>query len=107
MTADLLLLARLGVDGAQAATSAVAVTDGRISALGDDARAATSTSTEVVDLGDAVVRPGFGDGHVHPLWGGIELGWAPIRDRASVEEIVEAVRLHAVANPDDAWVLGG
>ena len=107
MTADLLLLARLGVDGGQAATGAVAVTDGRISALGDAARATTSTSTEVLDLGDAVVRPGFGDGHVHPLWGGIELGWAPIRDCTSVEQVVEAVRLHAAANPDDSWVLGG
>ena len=85
----------------------MAVTDGRISALGDAARATTSTSTEVLDLGDAVVRPGFGDGHVHPLWGGIELAWAPIRDCTSVEEVVEAVRLHAAANPDDAWVLGG
>lgn len=107
MTADLLLLARLGVDGGQAATGAVAVTDGRISALGDAARATTSTSTEVLDLGDAVVRPGFGDGHVHPLWGGIELAWAPIRDCTSVEQVVEAVRLHAAANPDDSWVLGG
>ncbi len=107
MTADLLILARLGTDGPAQEGSAIAITDGRISALGDAARAATSTATEVLDLGDALVRPGFGDGHVHPLWGGIELAWAPIRDCTSVEQVVEAVRLHAAANPDDAWVLGG
>src|SRR3954464_3765215 len=99
MTADLLILADAGSDGPDAATSAVAVTDGRISALGDAARAATSRGTEVVDLDDAVVRPGFGDGHVHPLWGGIELGWAPIRECASVDEITEAVRLQPPVHP--------
>jgi predicted amidohydrolase YtcJ len=107
MTADLLILARLGTDAAAHEPSAIAVTNGRISALGDAARAATSVATEVLDLGTAVVRPGFGDGHVHPLWGGVELAWAPIRECTSVEEVVEAVRVHAADHPDDTWVLGG
>ena len=36
--------------------------------------------------------PAFGDGHVHPLWGGVELAGPPVRDGTSVAEVVEAVR---------------
>jgi predicted amidohydrolase YtcJ len=86
---------------------AVAVTDGLVSGLDEDAVAQRGPRTEVVDLDGGALLPSFGDGHVHPLWGGVELTWAPVRDRASVEETVEVVRQHALAHPEDEWVLGG
>jgi predicted amidohydrolase YtcJ len=78
-----------------------------VSGLDDDATAQRGPDTEVVDLHGGALLPSFGDGHAHPLWGGVELAWAPVRDLPSVAATVEAVRVHAEANPDDPWVLGG
>ncbi|MFJ9939757.1 amidohydrolase [Streptomyces erythrochromogenes] len=51
--------------------TALAVSDGRISALGDDRliRAGADASTTVIDLRGAVVAPGLVDGHSHPASG--------------------------------------
>ena len=87
--------------------TAVAVTAGLVSGLDDDATGQRGPQTQVVDLEGGALLPGFGDGHAHPLWGGVELAWAPVRDLASVADTVEAVRVHAAAHPDEPWVLGG
>ncbi|HUG83462.1 MAG TPA: amidohydrolase [Euzebya sp.] len=84
---------------------ALAVSDGRIVAVG--AEAAAMDAEGVIDLEGGALLPGFGDGHAHPLQGGGELAQAPIRDCSSVAEVVEAVRRHAETHPDAEWVLGG
>jgi predicted amidohydrolase YtcJ len=94
-------------DPARPTATAVAVTAGQVSGLDDDATDQRGPDTEVVDLGGGALLPSFGDGHAHPLWGGVELAWAPVRDLGSVAETVEAVRVHAEAHPDAPWVLGG
>lgn len=86
---------------------ALAVVDGRIAALGPDALALAGPGTVEVDLAGGVLLPAFGDGHAHPLWGGVELAEAPIRDCTSVEEVVAAVRAFAADHPDREWVTGG
>jgi predicted amidohydrolase YtcJ len=53
------------------------------------------------------VLPGFGDGHVHPLWGGVELAGVPVREATSVRDVVEAVRTYAAERPDQDWLSGG
>jgi len=86
--------------------TAALVRDGVLVALDDEA-VARADRAEVVDLDGGALLPGFGDGHVHPLWGGVELTGAPVRDARSVDEVVAAVAAHAAAHPDLPWVTGG
>ena len=85
---------------------ALAVTDGRISALGPQASASRGPRTTVVDLAGGALLPAFGDGHVHPVLGGLGLRGVPVRDCASVEQIVEAVRHWADTHPEAEWITG-
>ncbi|MEU1518433.1 amidohydrolase [Streptomyces sp. NPDC005811] len=85
---------------------ALAVTDGRITALGAQALAARGPRTTVVDLAGGALLPAFGDGHVHPVMGGLGLAGVPVRDRTSVEEIVEVVRGWAAEHPETEWITG-
>ena len=84
---------------------AVAVRDGLVAALDTDALQLADAATEVLDVG--AVLPGFGDGHVHPLWGGVELAGPAVRDLTSVEAVAAEVRRYAAEHPDEDWVLGG
>ncbi|MFI7103630.1 amidohydrolase [Streptomyces sp. NPDC050161] len=59
------------LDPARPWATAVAVQDGRITAVGDegDVRDLRGPATKVIDLGGATLTPGFVDGHSHPVWG--------------------------------------
>ena len=63
---------RTGVPGAQA-SGALAVAGGRVLALGQDALDSRGPGTDVIDLAGGALLPSFGDGHVHPLLGGLGL----------------------------------
>lgn len=85
----------------------VAVHAGRVVALDEAALDLADSARETVDLRGGTVLPGFGDGHVHPLWGGVEMAGPPVRDATSVDEVVDAVRRYALDHPDDDWIQGG
>ncbi|AXB48461.1 metal-dependent hydrolase [Amycolatopsis albispora] len=53
-------------DPAGSVVSALAVRDGRITALGDDVVA--GPDTEVIELADRAVLPGINDSHLHAAW---------------------------------------
>ncbi len=86
----------------------VLVDDGVITALGEAAlaKAAESPETVEVDLAGGFLMPSFGDGHAHPLLGGLEFVGPAVRPCTSVAEIVEAVRAYAEARPDEEWIVG-
>src|SRR6478735_8313388 len=52
---------------------AVAVHDGFDVALDDDALGLLPIARHTIDLEGGALLASFGDGHVHPLWGGVEL----------------------------------
>src|SRR5437879_3835210 len=85
--------------------TAVAVKGGHIVGLDDDAM--VGARTRVVELEEATLLPAFGAGHVDAQRAGLELAEAQIRDWRSVEEIIEAVRRFADANPTVQWLTGG
>ena len=95
-----------GLPGAPRAR-AVAVHDGGVVALDRDALDLLPGATSKLDLDGGAVLPSFGDGHVHPLWGGVELAGPAVREATSVAQVVEAVRRWAQAHPEVEWVQGG
>ncbi len=89
-------------------TDAVLVVDGAIEALGESARRAASERSDVeeVDLDGGFLMSSFGDGHAHPLLGGLEAVGPPVRACTSVDEIIDAVGKFADEHPDDEWIIG-
>lgn len=86
---------------------ALAVRDGRIVAVGADALALHGAgTTDVVDVTDGVLVPAFGDGHAHPLFGGLEAEGPQVRPCRSVDEIVAEVGRWAREHPDERWIRG-
>jgi len=62
----------LTIDAHNSVAQALAVRDGRIAYVGDEAGVTghIGRDTKVVDLGGRVLMPGLVDGHMHPLQGG-------------------------------------
>lgn len=60
-----------------------------------------------VDLGGAVVVPGFIDAHGHLAGlGAIKMGVIDLSGTASYEEVIELVRERAANTPGNEWILG-
>ncbi|MGA5699915.1 amidohydrolase [Peterkaempfera bronchialis] len=90
--------------------SAVAVSGGRIAAVGDDAevrRAAGSGPVEVFELAGRTLVPGLQDAHIHPVWGALEALRCDLTGAADAEECVAIVREYAAAHPGQPWIRGG
>jgi predicted amidohydrolase YtcJ len=85
---------------------ALAVHHGRIVALGDDARELSARRS--VDLGGAVVVPGFHDAHNHLAWFGMSLDELPLGEARvrSVDEVYAAVSRRAAELPPGSWIIG-
>jgi predicted amidohydrolase YtcJ len=86
---------------------AVLVDGGVVVAVGEATRAmAAEQEPAEVDLEGGFLMPSFGDGHAHPLLGGLEFVGPAVRPCSSVAEIVEAVRRFAAEHPNDEWIVG-
>jgi predicted amidohydrolase YtcJ len=97
--------------GREAASVAV-VRNGVIEALEDEAERLAADAEragepiEGVDLEGGFLMPAFGDGHAHPLFGGLEGEGPDVGAANTIPEIVAEVRRYAEANPDREWILG-
>jgi predicted amidohydrolase YtcJ len=89
-------------------TDALLVADGVVRAVGAQARtlASQTDAVDYVDLDGGFLMPSFGDGHAHPLYGGLESVGPAVRGCASVDEIVLAVKQFAADNPAEEWIVG-
>lgn len=85
----------------------VAILDGIIIAVGNDVETHVGTTTQVVDLTDRLLVPGFQDAHAHPVMGGIEMLQCDLTGSESAEDSLERIAAYAAANPDAEWILGG
>lgn len=95
-------------DAVRSTSSAVAVKNGRIAAIGaEHVSELTGPHTEVVSLDGRMLVPGFQDAHVHPVWGGLDLLRCNLAEASGRIEYRMLVAEHALANPQAEWVLGG
>ena len=93
----------------QPEAQALAIRDGRIVAVGDDAqiRAWVDAGTRVIPLRGRRVVPGFNDAHVHFFDGGQSLASVDLRDAASPEIFRDRLAAYAATLPEGRWVLNG
>src|SRR5204862_3118297 len=95
-----------GTDASPGPADHVAITAGRISAVGTatEARAHAGPNTEVLDVRGAMVVPGFQDAHVHPPHGGLAELRCELHDLLDADAYLAAVAGYATANPSATWI---
>jgi predicted amidohydrolase YtcJ len=60
-----------------------------------------------VDLAGGVLAPAPGDGHAHPLLGGLEALGPNVREASDLAGILEAVAAWKAEHPEAEWIVGG
>ena len=88
---------------------AVAITGDTISAVGDSAgiAALAGPETKFLTNGQAMVTPGFMDGHLHFLDGGFQLASVDLRPANAKAEFIERVAAFVSERKPGEWVTGG
>jgi predicted amidohydrolase YtcJ len=96
-------------DPARPWAQAVAVRDGKIFAVGTAAelRALSPSGAKLVELGGALVLPGFIDSHTHFLAGGFALKSIQLREAKSREDFVARIAAKAREIGPGRWILNG
>ena len=92
-----------------ARVSAVAVSNGRILALGTDADILKlkSDTTKVVDLNGAFAMPGFNDAHTHIAGAGQQQLTVDLTGSKSLAEMLSRIKAYAATAPAGSWIKGG
>ncbi|HXN46713.1 MAG TPA: amidohydrolase family protein, partial [Bryobacteraceae bacterium] len=86
--------------------TALAVRDGHIIYVGDDAGAPVAASMPHFDAHGAAIVPGFIDSHVHMQALGDELETFDLRDVKTVAEVAAVVRKEAAHHKPGEWIRG-
>ena len=106
--ADLVLTGTRVWVGDGTVTDALAVRDGRVAALGDDAvRELIGSRTDVLDRVGALVVPGFQDCHVHAPPAGYERMTIDLHDLPGRHAYLDAIAAYCAAHPEADWIVGG
>lgn len=96
------------MDEGETRVAALAVSNGRILAVGEAAEVTIGAGTRVIDLGGAFVMPGLQDVHNHHMLAGqldlFELDKPPT---LSLDAFLEAIAEYSATLAPDAWVVGG
>jgi predicted amidohydrolase YtcJ len=94
-------------DSTNPRATAIAIKDSMIIYVGNDYRDFQSESTEMTDLGDKMVVPGFIDNHTHFLGGGFQLQNVNLREVKSRTTFIDSIRHYVASINDGRWILGG
>jgi predicted amidohydrolase YtcJ len=96
------------VDPASPTATWIAVSGGKIAALGNDeaTEALIGPDTRVIDLQGKLLLPAFHDAHTHPVWGGLSHSGCNLYDGNSPEDYQKIVARCAADEPGDGWIYG-
>lgn len=96
-------------DAARSWARAVAVAGGRIVAVGADAQVSglIGPHTEVIDLRERMLLPGFQDAHVHASGGGLERLRCDLSEAHDLGGYIATVGRYAAEHPAAEWITGG
>ncbi|MCW5857413.1 MAG: amidohydrolase family protein [Caldilineales bacterium] len=105
---DLILLnATIYTQSGPPRNGAVAIEDGRIRAVGSSERIhRMGGGAPVIDLGGALLLPGFTDAHIHFHDLARRRSQVDLSSATSLEDALSRIAAHAARLPEDAWVLG-
>ena len=110
MSADMIFLNAkvLTMDPEHPRAEAVAIGAGRILATGTNAEivALKGAATKVVDAGGRMLLPGFVESHLHLGLGGSELHDLQLGKVHGFDQLRDAFRAYAAANPDQPFLMG-
>ena len=97
------------VDADNSWATAMAVTDGKIVAIGNDEEvmALAGEHSSVNDLQGRMVMPGIHDTHIHPTDGGIQKQLECSFLSYDLEEVLDILRACIAETPEGEWVTGG
>ena len=102
-------MVRAAGPGGRPAT-AVAVTGGAITAIGDAGddyfRDVTGPRTEVVDLAGRALLPGFQDAHVHPAFAGVTMIGCNLIGAQTLDQALARISSYVQAHPQREWIAG-
>jgi predicted amidohydrolase YtcJ len=98
----------LTMDGDMPRAEAVAVSGGRIAAVGTDAEIAAlkGPHTKVIDAAGATVIPGFIEAHMHLFSGAAELAHLQLAGLHGFDALRDAVRAYAAGRPGAKMLVG-
>jgi predicted amidohydrolase YtcJ len=108
--ADLVVFGRVWTgDSAAPWAGGVAIAGDTVEAIGDSARIApyAGAGTKVLANGQAMVVPGFMDGHLHFTDGGFSLASVDLRPANTPAEFIDRLKAYAVERRPGDWILGG
>lgn len=96
-------------DAARLFVTAVAVSEGRILAIGAESEVTEHIGprTEVVDLSGRLLTPGFQDAHVHPGSSGLDLLRCSLDGCRDGSQALDTIARYAAERPGEPWILGG
>src|SRR6478735_1683833 len=95
------------VDAKFSMAEAVAVQDGKITAVGTDADVLKlkGPKTRVIDAGGKVVLPGLMDSHSHPVGAALSEWKEPLPDPKSLADVFAYIRERARTTPEGQWIV--
>ena len=107
--ADLILTGGrvITMDASSPSAEAVAVRDGRISAVGtsNEIRELVGTQTESIDLDGLTVIPGFNDTHAHMDREGLKAQRTSLQGAQSITDILQRIAAVAAETPVGEWIV--
>jgi len=92
-----------------ACSNAVAVRQGRIAAIGParEIQGWIGPDTDVVEIHDGLIMPGFRDAHIHPILGGMNLVECNLTGLVERDACLAHIASYARANQDQDFIRGG